>query len=60
MGIPFLETSALDSTNVEQAFVTMAKQIKDRVGTSQGPAGTGKNVSLPGAGTKINSSGRCC
>ncbi|PVV00774.1 hypothetical protein BB560_004832 [Smittium megazygosporum] len=31
-GIPFLETSAKDSTNVEQAFLTMAKQIKDRVG----------------------------
>ncbi|OMJ28457.1 GTP-binding protein ypt1, partial [Smittium culicis] len=32
LGIPFLETSAKDSTNVEQAFLTMAKQIKDRVG----------------------------
>ncbi|PVU99360.1 hypothetical protein BB559_000768 [Furculomyces boomerangus] len=32
LGIPFLETSAKDATNVEQAFLTMAKQIKDRVG----------------------------
>ena len=30
LGIPFLETSAKSATNVEQAFVTMAKQIKDR------------------------------
>jgi len=30
-GIPFLETSAKNATNVEQAFLTMAKQIKDRL-----------------------------
>lgn len=30
MSIPFLETSAKNATNVEQAFLTMAKQIKDR------------------------------
>ncbi|KAG6820560.1 hypothetical protein H0H93_015080 [Arthromyces matolae] len=31
LGIPFLETSAKNATNVEQAFLTMAKQIKDRL-----------------------------
>ena len=30
LGIPFLETSAKNSINVEQAFMTMAAQIKDR------------------------------
>ena len=63
MGVPFLETSALDSTNVEQSFVTMAKQIKDRVAAGQGPAGSaGKaGVNLPAAGTKLNTGGnRCC
>lgn len=30
ISIPFLETSAKNATNVEQAFLTMAKQIKDR------------------------------
>ena len=28
--MPFLETSAKNATNVEQAFLLMAKQIKDR------------------------------
>jgi Ras-related protein Rab-1A len=28
LGIPFLETSAKNATNVEQAFLTMARQIK--------------------------------
>jgi len=31
LGIPFLETSAKDSTNVEEAFLTMARQIKERL-----------------------------
>lgn len=30
LGIPFLETSAKDSTNVEQAFLTMAAEIKKK------------------------------
>ena len=30
LGIPFLETSAKDSINVEQAFLTMAAEIKKR------------------------------
>jgi hypothetical protein len=28
LSIPFLETSAKNASNVEQAFLTMAKQIK--------------------------------
>ncbi|KAJ2347377.1 ras GTPase, partial [Coemansia sp. RSA 2618] len=34
LNISFLETSAKDSTNVESAFLTMARQIKDRMGAS--------------------------
>lgn len=33
LGIPFLETSAKDSKNVEQAFMTMAAEIKSRMAT---------------------------
>jgi len=32
LGIPFLETSAKNATNVEQAFMTMAAEIMQRVG----------------------------
>mmetsp|Transcript_61231 Transcript_61231/g.164481 ORF Transcript_61231/g.164481 Transcript_61231/m.164481 type:complete len:103 (-) Transcript_61231:465-773(-) len=41
LGIPFLETSAKNSANVEQAFVTIAHEIKtrmsklDKVGTER-------------------------
>ncbi|KAL8137055.1 hypothetical protein V2J09_003056 [Rumex salicifolius] len=36
LGIPFLETSAKDATNVEQAFMTMASQIKSRMANQPG------------------------
>jgi Ras-related protein Rab-1A len=43
LGIPFLETSAKDATNVEQAFMTMAAEIKNRVGpTAQSGPLTGQ------------------
>merc|ERR1712184_173420 len=34
LGIPFLETSAKNSTNVEDAFTTMATEIQKRVSSS--------------------------
>jgi len=34
IGVSMLETSAKNATNVEQAFLTMAKQIKDRYATT--------------------------
>ena len=34
IGIPFLETSAKDATNVEQAFMSMVGAIRNRCGFS--------------------------
>ncbi|THH33892.1 hypothetical protein EUX98_g298 [Antrodiella citrinella] len=59
--IPFLETSAKNATNVEQAFLTMAKQIKDRMGASSTTSGTGKASTItPGQNVQQQQSGGCC
>lgn len=58
LGIPFLETSAKNATNVEQAFLTMAKKIKDRVGTTM-QASSGAKVNI-GAGSRVQPQGGCC
>lgn len=62
MGIPFLETSAKSSTNVESAFLTMARKIKERMGGSgEGNGNEKSNVNLR-SGQNLNqgSSGGCC
>jgi len=60
LGIPFLETSAKSATNVEQAFLTMAKQIKDRMGSTSTPAGAGKSSTItPGQTVQPQETG-CC
>ncbi|QSL65940.1 hypothetical protein MERGE_003077 [Pneumocystis wakefieldiae] len=41
--IPFLETSAKSSINVEQAFVTMAQEIKKRIGSDSTYTANGKS-----------------
>ncbi|EMD34308.1 hypothetical protein CERSUDRAFT_117186 [Gelatoporia subvermispora B] len=58
--IPFIETSAKNSTNVEEAFVTMSKQIKETLDTSPEPSGNSKagNVT-PGRSLNEESSGSC-
>jgi Ras-related protein Rab-1A len=40
--IPFLETSAKNATNVEQAFLTMAAQIKNKMQSQPPPMSQGK------------------
>ncbi|KAI0736949.1 GTP-binding protein ypt1 [Fomitopsis betulina] len=62
LNIPFLETSAKNATNVEQAFLTMAKQIKDRMGSSSSTVGgTGKSSTItPGQTVSQQASGGCC
>lgn len=60
LGLTFLETSAKNAHNVEQAFLTMAAQIKARVGSQPvkpGTAAAGVDVSDSKA---VNTGGGCC
>lgn len=60
LGIEFLETSAKTSTNVEQAFLTMASQIKARMKTQPSTAGgAGPKVTL-NKGKAIPEKSSCC
>jgi len=60
LNIPFLETSAKNATNVEQAFLTMAKQIKDRMGSPTGVGNAKSTTITPGQNVQQSSSGGCC
>ncbi|XP_073994149.1 RAS oncogene family member Rab1 [Rhodnius prolixus] len=44
--IPFIETSAKNAINVEQAFLTMAAEIKNRVGPPSSAADSTANVKI--------------
>jgi Ras-related protein Rab-1A len=59
LGIPFLETSAKNASNVEQAFLTMARQIKERMGNT---ASQNKAKIEIGQGQSVQSgsAGGCC
>ncbi|CAG61730.1 uncharacterized protein GVI51_K12507 [Nakaseomyces glabratus] len=62
--MPFLETSALDSTNVEEAFLTMARQIKEsmtqqNMNESQQKKNDKGNVNLKGQ-SLTQSGSSCC
>jgi Ras-related protein Rab-1A len=61
-GIKFLETSAKNSHNVEQAFQTMATEIKARVKTAapQGGAVRPGQKIRPGQPMKSGAGGSCC
>merc|ERR1719434_677222 len=60
LGVQFMETSAKNAHNVEQAFQMMAGEIKSRVASQPQPgrAGGGAGQTL-GAATKVKSGG-CC
>jgi len=62
LGIPFLETSARNSTNVEQAFLTMSKQIKDRMGSTSMATGPGGKSTIKGLGQNVEqkAAAGCC
>ncbi|XP_068647258.1 ras-related protein RABD1-like isoform X2 [Aristolochia californica] len=59
LGIPFLETSAKDSINVEEAFLTMAGEIKKRLGTQ--PSGSKKPANtVQMRGEPLQQNSNCC
>ncbi|KAH7638600.1 RAS oncogene family member Rab1 isoform X1 [Dermatophagoides farinae] len=62
LGIPFIETSAKQATNVEQAFLMMASEIKSRIGPSTASnKDTGGQTINPGQTTSIHQkSSGCC
>ena len=60
LGIEFLETSAKNATNVEQAFMTMAAQIKNRMANAPVQPGSKGTVAV-GKGQAVGQSkGGCC
>ncbi|CAI5484362.1 unnamed protein product [Closterium sp. Yama58-4] len=61
IGIPFLETSAKNATNVEQAFMTMAAEIKNRMASQPalGNKGGGQTV-RPGESRPLQQNSNCC
>jgi len=60
LGVPFLETSAKSATNVEQAFMTMASEIKNRMASAPATK-AGNQTSLPiGKSAQPVKSQGCC
>ncbi len=60
LGIPFLETSAKNATNVEQAFMTMAAEIKNRMQTVPQTPGVGTTKIDINKTSQPKSGGGCC
>lgn len=59
LSIPFLETSAKNATNVEQAFMTMAAEIKNRMGPPTA-ADSRPSVQINNSTPVQQKSGGCC
>ncbi|GMH37211.1 hypothetical protein BSKO_05084 [Bryopsis sp. KO-2023] len=60
LGIKFLETSAKNATNVEQAFMTMAQEIKNRMATQPVTNQSGPNTVHPGTGRPVTTEKSSC
>ncbi len=60
-GIKFVETSAKDYKNVEEAFATMAKEIKDNVIITPKKKTEGQRISKNAHSTKkVSKDKKCC
>ena len=60
LGIPFLETSAKNATNVQQAFMTMAAEIKSRMGSPSSDMTASINIGPGGTRSVQQSKYGCC
>lgn len=60
LGIPFLETSAKNATNVEQAFMTMAAEIKNRMGPVSASPDNKPSVKINASTPVKQGGGGCC
>jgi Ras-related protein Rab-1A len=60
LSIPFLETSAKNATNVEQAFLTMAAQIKNKMQSQPEPRSSKPNIVIGGKEPSAQSNSSCC
>ncbi|CAH9096411.1 unnamed protein product [Cuscuta europaea] len=58
IGIPFLETSAKNATNVESAFMAMSAAIKERMASQ--PANTSKPPTVNMKGQPVAQNSGCC
>ena len=60
LGISFLETSAKNATNVEEAFMTMSAEIKNRVGPSAAAQPGPDGFVIDSKSVEANKAGGCC
>jgi len=60
LGIEFLETSAKTATNGEQAFLTMASQIKARMKTQPSAAAGANKGGVSLRSKAVNEKSSCC
>ncbi len=62
-GLEFIETSSKNNVNIEEAFLTVAKKIKEKVQKleekSQGKSGNSKKISVK-IETTDKGDGKCC